>query len=102
ADHVRFNIETKITPTSGDETADPETFAAAVAKAVRDAGLSKRVSVQSFDWRTLIAMKRIAPEIVRVCLTAEALNFDTIRRGESGPSPWTAGLDVANFGGSTP
>ena len=36
AEHVRFNIETKITPTSGAETPDPETFAAAVAKAVRD------------------------------------------------------------------
>jgi len=102
AEHVRFNIETKITPTSGGETPDPETFAAAVAKAVRDAGLTKRVSVQSFDWRTLVALRRIAPEIERVCLTAEALNFDTIRRGEPGPSPWTAGLDIDDFGGSVP
>ena len=39
ADHVRFNIETKITPTSGAETPDPETFAAAVATAIREAGL---------------------------------------------------------------
>ena len=31
ADHVRFNIETKLTPTSGADTPDPETFAAAVA-----------------------------------------------------------------------
>ncbi len=38
ADHVRFNIETKLTPTSGADTPDPETFAAAVAKAVREAG----------------------------------------------------------------
>jgi glycerophosphoryl diester phosphodiesterase len=98
ADHVRFNIETKITPTSGAETPDAEAFAAAFAKAVRDAGLVTRVSIQSFDWRTLVAMKRIAPEIERVCLTAEALNFDTIRRGEPGPSPWTAGLDVDDFG----
>jgi glycerophosphoryl diester phosphodiesterase len=102
ADHVRFNIETKITPTSGDETPDPETFAAAFAKTVRDAGLAARVSIQSFDWRTLIAMKRIAPEIERVCLTAEALTFDTIKRGEPGPSPWLAGLDVDDFGGSVP
>ena len=43
ADHVRFNIETKITPTSGAETPDPETFAAAFAKAVREAGLTARV-----------------------------------------------------------
>lgn len=102
ADHVRFNIETKITPTSGAETPDPETFAAAVAKTVRDAALTARVSIQSFDWRTLVALKSIAPEIERVCLTAEALNFDTIKRGEPGASPWTAGLDIDDFGGSVP
>jgi glycerophosphoryl diester phosphodiesterase len=102
AEHVRFNIETKITPTSGNETPDPEAFAAAFAKAVRNAGLTARVSLQSFDWRTIAAMRSIAPEIERVCLTAEALNFDTIKRGEPGPSPWTAGLDVDDFGGSVP
>src|SRR5882672_3050862 len=101
AEDVRFNIETKITPTSGAETPDPETFAAAVAKTVRDAGLAARVSLQSFDWLTLVAMRRIAPEIERVCLTAEALNFDTIRRGEGTPSPWT-GFDIDGFAGSVP
>jgi glycerophosphoryl diester phosphodiesterase len=102
AGQVRFNIETKITPTSGDDTPDPETFAAAVANAVRDAGLAGRVGIQSFDWRTLAALKRIAPEIERVCLTAEALTFDTIKRGEPGPSPWLAGLDIDDFAGSVP
>jgi glycerophosphoryl diester phosphodiesterase len=98
AAHVRFNIETKITPTSGAETPDPEAFATAVAAAIRAAGLTARTSVQSFDWRTLMALKRIAPEIERVCLTAEALNFDTIKRGEPGPSPWTSGFDIDDFG----
>ncbi len=102
ADHVRFNIETKITPSSGAETPDPETFAAALAKAVREAGLTARVSIQSFDWRTLAAMRSIAPEIERVCLTVEALNFDSVRRGEPGPSPWLAGLDIDDFAGSVP
>ena len=102
ADHVRFNIETKVTPTSGAETPDPETFAAALAKAVREAGLTTRVSLQSFDWRTLAAMRSIAPQIERVCLTVEALNFDSVRRGEPGPSPWLAGLDIDDFAGSVP
>jgi glycerophosphoryl diester phosphodiesterase len=102
ADHVRFNIETKITPTSGADTPDPESFAAAVVMAVRAAGLASRVSIQSFDWRTLLSLRRIAPEIERVCLTAEALNFDTIRRGEPGPSPWTAGFDIDDVAGSVP
>jgi glycerophosphoryl diester phosphodiesterase len=102
ADHVRFNIETKLTPTSGADTPDPETFAAAFAKAVREAGLTTRASIQSFDWRTLAAMRRIAPDIERVCLTVEALNFDTIRRGAAGPSPWLAGLDIDDVAGSVP
>jgi glycerophosphoryl diester phosphodiesterase len=102
AHHVRFNIETKLTPSSGGETPDPETFAAALAKAIRDAGLVGRATIQSFDWRTLAAMKRIAPEIERVCLTVEAITLDTIRRGEPGPLPWTAGLDIDDFGGSVP
>jgi glycerophosphoryl diester phosphodiesterase len=62
AEHVRFNIETKITPTSGAETPDAEAFAAAFAATVRAAGMTARVSIQSFDWRTLMAMQRIAPE----------------------------------------
>jgi glycerophosphoryl diester phosphodiesterase len=34
AGHIRFNIETKLTPTSGADTPDPETFAAATVQAV--------------------------------------------------------------------
>lgn len=102
ADHIRFNIETKLTPTSGTDTPDPETFAAALAKAIRDAGLTARASVQSFDWRTLAVMKRVAPEIERVCLTIESPGEDNIQRGRPGPSPWTAGLDIDEHGGSVP
>jgi glycerophosphoryl diester phosphodiesterase len=102
ADHVRFNIETKLTPTSGADTPDPETFAAAFAAAVREAGLTSRVTLQSFDWRTIAVMRRIAPEIERVCLTQDGGNGDTLQRGKPGPSPWTAGLDIDDFGGSTP
>ena len=102
ADHVRFNIETKLTPTSDPDTPDPETFASAVAAAVRAAGLTARVSVQSFDWRTLVILRRIAPEIERVCLTVDGGSGDTLQRGRPGPSPWTAGLDIDDFDGSVP
>ena len=99
---VRFNIETKLTPDIGADAPDPETFARATAAAIRDAGLATRASVQSFDWRTLKVMAQIAPEIERVCLTSQSPEEDTIQRGRPGPSPWTAGLDVDDFGGSTP
>jgi glycerophosphoryl diester phosphodiesterase len=101
ANHIRFNIETKLTPTSGSSVADPETFATAFVQAVRKAGLADRVAIQSFDWRTLMVAKRLAPEIERVCLTIER-GDSNLRRGERGPSPWTAGLDIDDFGGSVP
>ena len=96
ADHVRFNIETKLAPGSHD-TPEPEAFARAVADVVRAAGMGERVTVQSFDWRTLKVVERIAPELARSCLTSEG-QFDTMQRGIDGPSPWTAGLDIDAYG----
>jgi glycerophosphoryl diester phosphodiesterase len=102
ADHIRFNIETKLSPTTDADTPDPDTFAQAVAAAVRQAGLEKRVTVQSFDWRTLAALRRIAPEIARVCLSSEGIGYvHTLKPAASGPSPWT-GLNIDDFGGSPP
>jgi glycerophosphoryl diester phosphodiesterase len=102
ADHIRFNIETKLTPTSGADAPDPDKFARAVVEEIRKAGVAERASVQSFDWRTLAAVRQIAPEITRVCLSTQQPDEDTIGRGKPGLSPWTAGLDVDEHGGSTP
>lgn len=102
ANRVRFNIETKIAPTSGDETPDPATFARLVVEAIRGAGLTQRVTVQSFDWRTLIEVKKLAPDIATACLTIETPNDDTVQRQAATPSPWHAGLGLAQHGGSLP
>jgi glycerophosphoryl diester phosphodiesterase len=99
---VRFNIETKITPGSGAAAPDPESFVRAIVETAREAGAIDRIAIQSFDWRTLQAASRIAPEVPRVCLTSEAESFDTVGKGRPGGSPWTAGLDVSRFAGSTP
>jgi glycerophosphoryl diester phosphodiesterase len=99
---VRFNIETKITPTSGEDTPDPATFARLVIAAVRAADVAKRVTVQSFDWRTLIEVKRIAPDIETSCLTIQTKDNDTVQPAGGGPSPWHAGLDPREHGGSLP
>lgn len=58
-----FNIEIKSNPKRPELAPEPEEFARMVAAAVRKHGLEKRVVVQSFDWRTLIAMKAAAPEL---------------------------------------
>lgn len=99
---VQLNVETKLTPDSADHTPEPKRFAAAVVQAVRDAGLAKQVTIQSFDWRTLVEAKRLAPEIATACLTIASPNFDTVRAGADGASRWHAGLRIADFGGSLP
>jgi len=88
---VRFNIETKIDPTQPDDTVDAETMTAALLKVVRDAGMSGRVSIQSFDWRTLRIVQRLAPAIPTVCLTVQTASNDNTR-----DTRWTAGLQLAD------
>jgi glycerophosphoryl diester phosphodiesterase len=99
---VRFNIETKLSPDKPGESPDPDTFASLVVEAIREAGLARRATIQSFDWRTLLAAKKLAPEIETVCLTTPASLRD--RSGDAGraPSPWLGGLDPADHAGSAP
>lgn len=58
-----FNVETKIFVKSPELTPTPERFAELLLAAIRKHKLEKRVVVQSFDFRTLHAMKKLAPEI---------------------------------------
>jgi glycerophosphoryl diester phosphodiesterase len=100
---VRFNIETKITPTSGANTPDPATFARLVLAVVREANVADRVTLQSFDWRTLVEMKRLASEIETSCLTIQTANDNTVQQApDGGPSPWHAGFALRDYGGSLP
>lgn len=94
---VRFNIETKVTPTDPALTAPPEAFATALVDAVRRHGVASRVTVQSFDWRTLVLVQRLAPEIATVALTARQSWLDN-----AADARWTAGLRLADHGGSVP
>ncbi len=76
----------------GPDTADAASFARVVVDAIAAAGLRERVTVQSFDWRTLIEVKRLAPGIATVCLTIESSGMDTVRRTAEGFPVFTPGL----------
>jgi glycerophosphoryl diester phosphodiesterase len=58
-----FNIETKIFADKPELTPPPDEFARLVLEKIRKHRLESRVMVQSFDFRTLHAMKKLAPEI---------------------------------------
>ena len=99
---VRFNIETKLSPLAPTETVDPETFARALIAEIRAAGAAARTSIQSFDWRTLQVVQRDAPEIATVYLSLARGGGDNIQVGKAGASPWLAGRDIDDHGGSVP
>lgn len=93
ANHVRFNVETKINPNQPDDTVGPEAMVQALLKAVRDAGMAHRVTVQSFDWRTLQLVQKREPAIPTVYLTVQTSNNDNTRDGS-----WNAGFKLADHG----
>jgi glycerophosphoryl diester phosphodiesterase len=99
--HVRFNIETKISPLHSKRTLPPEAFAMALINIIKNNELQKRTIVQSFDWRTLTVVRRDAPDIATSHLTAQQSFMDNILAHKAS-SPWTAGLHVSQFAGSVP
>jgi glycerophosphoryl diester phosphodiesterase len=97
---VRFNIETKLSPIAPTETLAPDAFADAVLNVVKQNNLQSRVSIQSFDWRTLQHIQKTEPSMATVYLSNEQGANETVRRGQPGASPWFAGFDVDANGGS--
>ena len=75
---VRFNIETKLSPEAPDETLAPEPFARALLAEVRKAGVERRTTIQSFDFRTLAVVQREAPGVGTAYLTSR-------KKGEAVP-----------------
>lgn len=91
-DGVRFAIETKINPNRPDATPAPDDFARIVLDEIRRAGMLGRVQIQSFDWRSLQAVQRLAPAVPTVYLSAQQRWLDNIQAAGRQASPWTAGL----------
>ena len=53
------------------------------------------------DWRTLVRVQKVAPAVL-TCYPVRAVRRRQIQAGRPGPSPWLAGFDVDDFGGSVP
>ncbi|HET7889310.1 MAG TPA: glycerophosphodiester phosphodiesterase [Bradyrhizobium sp.] len=97
---VRLNIETKIDPNHPEESPTPERFVALLLELLRTEKFENRVMVQSFDWRTLQLVQKLAPEIPTVYLTLQAARNPTVFPDKA--SEWTAGFNPAEHQGSIP
>ena len=90
--NVRFNIETKLSPLAPDEAPSPAQFVEALKRVVEDAGMTDRVTVQSFDWRTLQILQDLGSSLPLSYLTSN----DSITPAHS--SPWTGNFQLENYG----
>ncbi|WP_245381035.1 glycerophosphodiester phosphodiesterase family protein [Kibdelosporangium banguiense] len=100
---IRFNIETKISPTAND-TAPYQQFTFQLVAAIEGARLADRATIQSFDWRTIRLARAIDPRIETVALVwqygpeecktvADECSLMAAYGDPSVKSPWTGGLD---------
>ncbi|MFT4118854.1 glycerophosphodiester phosphodiesterase [Bradyrhizobium sp.] len=97
---IRFNIETKIDPNRPDESLPPQDFVTRLLGLIEAEGFSGRVTIQSFDWRTLLLVQQRAPTIPTVYLTLQRGTEPTIALDKA--TSWTAGFNPADHGGSLP
>ena len=97
--HVQLDCETKVNPNEPQATLPASEFVQKVIAITRQHGMAKRMTVQSFDWRTLQLIQQQAPEIRTMYLSAPW----TLRPQSDGkPSAWLAGFDPAQHKGSVP
>jgi glycerophosphoryl diester phosphodiesterase len=98
--HVRLNIETKIDPNHPEQSPEPQRFVALLLDLLQTEKFSDRVTIQSFDWRTLQLVQKLAPTIPTVYLTQQKGPGATISLDKA--SEWTAGFNPAEHGHSVP
>jgi len=101
---VKFNIETKSYVGPVDPlNPSPQYFAKKVLDVVKKYHMEDRVTVQSFDWKTLQEVRKLDKHITLVALTCEQESWgpDGLYRqvGKPGASPWMGGLDIDTYNG---
>jgi len=99
---TRIWIEIKTSPEKSEVSSRPDTVAESVVKLLQQERFTERVRILSFDWRALVHIQEIAPDLPTVYLSNTAGRSNNIKPGLPGPSPWTAGFDVDDFNGSIP
>ena len=99
---IKLCIEIKTSPQKPELTPTPEIISDAVVDLLDKERILDRAFIFSFDWRSLLHIQKIAPDLQIVFLSSTSMRHNTIRIGMPGPSEWTAGLDVDDYDGSIP
>ncbi|KAF8707397.1 carboxypeptidase s, partial [Rhizoctonia solani] len=94
---VELNIESKVDAQFPNLTRSPEDFANAQYKLFKSSKYYGKITYQSFDWRTLVLMKKLDPKITRAAL----IDSTTVYGVNNSTSTWLAGLRPDSFSGAT-
>ncbi|KAF8624793.1 hypothetical protein AX15_005682 [Amanita polypyramis BW_CC] len=95
---ILWNIESKVNPVIPGATRSVEDFVTAQHAEFVSSGYDpSHITYQSFDWRTLVAMKSLDDRFPTSALISE----DSLVASSNGISPWLAGIRLEDFPGST-
>ena len=96
-----FNIEIKTYPPFPDYTIENREFVSLLLDVLEKRNLKDYVTIQSFDWRNLLLVREMAPDISIACLAVNHFTIQgvpyNLQRGRPGSSPWLAGYDVDDY-----
>ena len=79
---------------------DPQRFVTLLLDLLKQEKFSDRVMVQSFDWRTLLLVQKLAPAIPTVYLSIQKGKTPTVFPDKA--SDWTAGFNPVDYGDRCP
>ncbi len=100
AKKLRFNIETKISPEKHNDTVSAAVFARKLLDLVRVHDLASRVTIQSFDWRTLQNIQELqkgrTKRVQTSCLTAQQPWANNINPATDKAPVWTGSVRAAD------
>ncbi|EGO02809.1 hypothetical protein SERLA73DRAFT_102799 [Serpula lacrymans var. lacrymans S7.3] len=93
-----WNIESKIDARYPNRTLGVREFVQKQHDIFISSPYLKSITYQSFDWRAIVAMKSLNPEIT----TSALIDDETSAASPGSASPWLAGLRLDDFPGSSP
>ncbi|KAJ4476588.1 PLC-like phosphodiesterase [Lentinula aciculospora] len=92
---ILFNIESKVNAEHKNQTRSPEDFVMRQHDIFVSSPYRHSITYQSFDWRTLVAMKALDRSIP----TSALIDLETAVMSDNKTSPWLAGLRLDAFPG---
>ncbi|KAJ7293197.1 PLC-like phosphodiesterase [Mycena rebaudengoi] len=94
---MQWNVESKIDAEYPTRTANVSDFVRKQHAIFAASPYRHSITFQSFDWRSIIAMKELDPEVV----TSALVDYSTAVMPDNSPSPWLAGINLQNIHGSS-